>query len=140
MASNGSVTVPSSEAQRPSKRNSEPVRVFAGQVSWVRTIVAAGIALLVAGAAAALWSAQFATSEKVAQTMERHETSDSPHPVIRRDLQGIEQRLIRIETVQTGLSDGQRKIEDKLDRVIERVQFLRTSPSGYAALPSPPVP
>lgn len=130
-----SASRPQQVAQRPS---CGPVEKTATRVGWLKVIIASGVALLAAGAAAAIYASQFATSEQVSSAVKSHVEDDSPHPGIRRDMQSIEQRLIRVETVQQRMETVQQRMDDKLDRLVEGQQAHPwRPPPGSPPSPTP---
>ena len=103
------------------------MQVVAKQIEWWKLVIGAVVILSGGGATAALYMQQFATGDQVkevaasrAEVMRAHEASDG-HPALSGKLQGIDQRLIRVEVVQGRIEVTQGAMNDKLDRLIESV-------------------
>lgn len=112
------------------------MKIAAQNVSWVKVIVAAAVALIAAGATAALYTDQFATGNEVVSAVKAHSEGDG-HPALRKDLRDVQDRLIRIEMQQDAMSRVQGAMDDKLDRLIDRasVPAWLVPPTRPAAIP-----
>lgn len=96
-----------------------PVKSFAQQVGWLKVIFAAGVALVAAGVAAAVYTDQFATNEDVSVLMNEHSRGPG-HPGTEKVIRDVQDRLIRIELQQDVMGRVQGAMDNKLDRLIER--------------------
>jgi hypothetical protein len=118
------------------------LQVAAKNVGWLKVLFGVGITLLVAGGAAALYAASFATHEEVQTAFSRHESSDG-HPSVTKGIQDLGSRLIRLEigqqtlqSTQQRMEGTQEKMDDKLDRILSGGAAWR-SPIHPAAPPEP---
>lgn len=107
------------------------IKGTADRIGWLRVIVGVGITLLVAGGAAALYAASFATQDEVQGTMAAHQATDG-HPTMTRALRDMGDRLIRVEIVQQSMAATQEKMDRKLD------QLLSSPPTWRVPLPAAP--
>ncbi len=107
-----------------------PVERAASRVGWYKVLIGAAITLLAAGAMATMYVSSFARADDVRATVESHEKSDSPHPNLRRDLQGVQERLIRVETVQQQMATTQDRMDQKLDRLLSGGAAWRVPPAS----------
>ena len=114
------------------------VQVIAQPIGWLKTIIAAAVALALGSAGVALYMAQYATAEQVRASIDSHSASDG-HPTLSRGLRDVQDRLIRIETTQTTMSGQQQQISDKLDRLIQS-QVIPAWISGVPTVTRPSVP
>ncbi len=115
-------------------QNCGPIERGAKHVGWLKTMVAAALALLAGGAGAAMYADTFATDAEVKAVVGEMEKSHSAvgHPETQRDLRDIQDRLIRVETVQQRMDGRQQSMDYKLDTMMGRL--LGTQP-----LPPPPL-
>lgn len=113
-----------------------PVKSFAQQVGWVKVIIAAGVALVAAGVAAAVYTDQFATNDGVSAAMAEH-LNGPGHPTTQKAIRDVQDRLIRIELQQDVMSRIQGAMDDKIDRLIERstVPAWLVPPSSSRPIP-----
>lgn len=97
---------------------------FTGQVSWLKILVTSALALVAAGAGAAIYATQFATRSETETALSRHESSDG-HPSLTRGIQAIENRLVRVETLQQRAEVTQERMDDKLDMLLQQLTQLQ---------------
>jgi hypothetical protein len=109
-------------ASRPSDRPSHAasiIKAAAQNVSWWKAIAVTVVTLVAAGAAAALYTEQFATRSGVDALMNHH-LNEEVHPKVQKDIRDMQDRLIRIEMTQGTMKATQQTMDDKLDRLIEK--------------------
>jgi len=122
------------------------VQAVAKQIEWWKLVIGAVVILVGGGATAALYMQQFATGDQVkevaasrAEVMRAHEASEG-HPALSGKLQGIDQRLIRVEVVQGRMETTQGEMNAKLDRLIESMWRVQQSSAFRDNPPRQPVP
>lgn len=94
----------------------------AKRIGWLKVIVASGIALLAAGAGAALYASQFATHDEVKESVGAH-AGTAGHAGTEAELKNVDQRLIRVETVQQRMETTMERMDDKLDRLLQQPTY-----------------
>lgn len=114
-----------------------PLEGASKQVGWLKVLIAASVALVAAGAAAAIYTSQFVSVSQLKEAQEgceraltTHSNSDG-HPSVSQGIKGIDQRLIRVETIQQRMESAQSDMSQKIDRLIEsvwRVQQRMSTP------------
>lgn len=106
-------------------------------VGWMKVIIGAIVAAAGVGFGTAAYLTSFAKAEDVQENVHEHVNSDSPHPAISKDLRDLQERLIRVETVQQQMATTQERMQTGQERINEKLDRLL---SAGAAWRLPPVP